>query len=584
MDDDVTSASELRQQETDETLSGADAHELLEFAAKYRIAVESGNDPIIMIDNEGRISLWNQAAVKVFGYAAHEALGQDVHALITPERYRQACAQAFSHFRTTGEGAALGQTRELAGIRKGGAEFPLELSLAAEKFQGKWVAVATVRDISARKQADLALHQSEAKFRAILDTSPIAHALSDGHANITMLNPAFVQTFGYTREDIPDLTAWWAKAYPDPKYRSHVKAVWRMHLEEARREGNQFEPLEIKVCCKDGTVRTVLVTSVSFGEPSGRTYLAIFYDITERQHADQQLQAHSENLARVNAELVAANKQLGQAQNQLLQSEKMASIGLLAAGVAHEINNPIGYVFSNLGTLEKYLADIFAVLDKYEAAERLMDGGEQEINDVRQFKEQIDLDYLKNDIKSLLAESREGLMRVKKIVLDLKDFSHIGSEEKWQWADPRQGLESTLSVVWNELKYKCEVIKEYGELPLIRCLPSQLNQVFMNLLVNAAQAIDVHGIVTIRTGQEGSRIWVEIADSGKGIAPENIPYLFDPFFTTKPVGQGTGLGLSVSYSIVEKHHGKLEVHSEPGKGATFRVWLPVKQLDEVAAA
>ncbi|MFA7281195.1 MAG: ATP-binding protein, partial [Sterolibacterium sp.] len=176
-------------------------------------------------------------------------------------------------------------------------------------------------------------------------------------------------------------------------------------------------------------------------------------------------------------------------------------------------------------------------------------------------------------------ESREGLMRVKKIVLDLKDFSRTGGEEEWKWADVQHGLESTLSVVWNELKYKCEVIKEYGQLPPILCLPTQLNQVFMNLLVNAAQAIETHGIVTIRTGQEEDQVWVEVADSGKGIAPENLAHLFDPFFTTKPVGQGTGLGLAVSYSIIEKHHGRIEVHSELGKGATFRVWLPVRQAD-----
>jgi len=426
--------------------------------------------------------------------------------------------------------------------------------------------------------------QGEAKFRAILETSPVAHALSDAQRNITLLNPAFVRTFGYTREDIPNLAVWWSKAYPDPEYRQWMKTAWRDHLEKTKREGVEFEPLEVDVCCKDGRIRSMLVTSVAFGDPSGITYLAIFYDITERKLAEQLVKQQVEDSAKVNAQLVAANKQLSQAQNQLLQSEKMASIGLLAAGVAHEINNPIGYVYSNLGTLEKYLSDIFAVVGKYEAAERLMDCHAQEVAELHQFKNQIDLDYLREDIKSLLAESREGLMRVKKIVLDLKDFSHTGGDEAWNWADVHQGLESTLSVVWNELKYKCEVVKEYGQLPLIQCLPSQLNQVFMNLLVNAAQAIEEHGVVTIRTGREEDQVWVEIADTGKGIAPEYLPHLFDPFFTTKPVGQGTGLGLAVSYSIVEKHHGRFEVQSEPGKGAVFRVWLPVQQADGAVPA
>jgi signal transduction histidine kinase len=282
-------------------------------------------------------------------------------------------------------------------------------------------------------------------------------------------------------------------------------------------------------------------------------------------------------MEQINARLMETNKKLEQTQNQLLQSEKMASIGQLAAGVAHEINNPVGYVYSNLGTLEKYLADIFAMLDKYEEAEATMDVHGDAIEQIHQLKAQIDLAYLKDDIKSLLNESHEGLSRVKKIIIDLKDFSHSGVEEEWKWANLQQGLESTLNIVWNELKYKCEVNKEFAELPPVYCLPSQLNQVFMNLLVNAAQAIEERGTVTLRTGREDDRVWVEIADTGEGIPAENLKRIFDPFFTTKPVGKGTGLGLSLSYNIVAKHHGSIDVQSEVGKGTAFRVWLPVEQ-------
>ena len=309
-----------------------------------------------------------------------------------------------------------------------------------------------------------------------------------------------------------------------------------------------------------------------------RVLQAVVRDITERKLLETQAVVQYEHVVSLNTRLAETNKQLSQAQNQLLQSEKMASIGQLAAGVAHEINNPIGFVNSNLGTLDKYLANIFALLTRYEEAEALMDGHEHELDELRQFKKKIDLGYLRDDIKALLTESQQGLERVKKIVIDLKDFSHIGASDKWTWADVQQGLESTLSVVWNELKYKCEVKKEYATLPQVYCLPSQLNQVFMNLLVNAAQAIEERGVITIRTGQENAQVWVEVADTGKGIVPENLSRIFDPFFTTKPVGSGTGLGLSVSYSIVEKHHGRIEVHSEVGKGSAFRVWLPVEQL------
>lgn len=303
--------------------------------------------------------------------------------------------------------------------------------------------------------------------------------------------------------------------------------------------------------------------------------------LEERKKIEAQVVEQYEYVVNLNLQLEKTNKQLKQAQNQLLQAEKMAAIGLLAAGVAHEINNPIGYVSSNLGTLERYLADILAIMDKYEAALALLEAENPLLDELRQFRKKIDLDYIRDDVKSLIAESHQGLERVKKIVLDLKDFSRSGGDDQWEWANIEQMLDSTLNIVWNELKYKCEVIKEYGSLPKIFCLPSQLNQVFINLLVNAAQAIEVHGAITIRTGQDQDRIWFEVTDTGEGIPPENIPLLFDPFFTTKPVGKGTGLGLSVSYSIIEKHHGKIEVESEVGRGSTFRVWLPIKQLDDI---
>ncbi len=188
------------------------------------------------------------------------------------------------------------------------------------------------------------------------------------------------------------------------------------------------------------------------------------------------------------------------------------------------------------------------------------------------------MDYLKEDIPALLKESRDGIVRVKQIVADLKDFSRVDSTQEWEWADIRTGLNSTLNIVSNEIKYRADVVKEYGELPRIKCLPPQLNQVFMNLLVNAAQATPEgkHGTITIRCGAEADGVWVEISDTGAGIPEKILKQIFDPFFTTKPIGKGTGLGLSLSYGIVQKHGGTIKVASEVGVGTTFRISLPIE--------
>lgn len=299
----------------------------------------------------------------------------------------------------------------------------------------------------------------------------------------------------------------------------------------------------------------------------------------EQGHAGALPAQEVQALLRSNQELKQLNARLSEAQEKLVQSEKLASIGQLAAGVAHEINNPIGYIFSNFGTLERYLADLFEMLAAYEAAEPLLAGTTvgAELSALRQ---KVELDYLKEDIPTLMAESREGISRVRKIVQDLKDFSRVDNSQEWALADLHHGLESTLNIVNNEIKYKAKVVRDYGEIPEILCLPSELNQVFMNLLINASHAISgEQGCITIRSGRDGSQVWVEIADNGSGISPENLNRIFDPFFTTKPIGQGTGLGLSLSYGIVKKHHGQILVDSQLGAGTRFRVILPIEQPD-----
>ena len=271
-------------------------------------------------------------------------------------------------------------------------------------------------------------------------------------------------------------------------------------------------------------------------------------------------------------DLVRKIRELEEAQSQLLQSEKMASIGQLAAGVAHEINNPVGFVNSNLGTLKRYADSLVTLADAARA-------GQATAADY----EAAEFDYIKDDIADLVKESQDGLDRVKKIVSNLKEFSHVG-EVEWQDTDLNASVESTLNVAWHELKYKAEVVRDYGQLPPVRCVAAQINQVVLNLLLNAVHAIEHKGSITVRTGCDAATAWIEVADTGKGMTPEVLKRIFEPFYTTKPVGQGTGLGLSLSYDIVKKHGGRIEVSSEPGHGSTFRIILPRGSQNTPAAS
>ena len=295
-------------------------------------------------------------------------------------------------------------------------------------------------------------------------------------------------------------------------------------------------------------------------------------DVTRRERAEQELM-------RRNTELHALNAKLSLAQESLIQSEKMASIGQLAAGVAHEINNPIGYIFSNFGTLEKYLTELFQMLGVYEQAEAHC-ADPRMAGEIAALKKAIELEFLKEDIPTLMSESKEGIVRVRKIVQDLKDFSHVDATTDWQYTNLNAGIDSTLNVVNSEIRYKADVIKDYGELPLVQCMSSQINQVVMNLVINAAHAIgSERGKITIRTGIQDADVWFSVSDTGAGIPQDVLPRIFDPFYTTKPVGKGTGLGLSLSYGIIQKHHGTIDVQTEIGHGTTFRVTMPVNQPD-----
>jgi two-component system NtrC family sensor kinase len=229
---------------------------------------------------------------------------------------------------------------------------------------------------------------------------------------------------------------------------------------------------------------------------------------------------------------------------------------------------------SNIGSLERYMAKVREFLNIEGAAVAELSPERQDA--VKQARKALKIDFIMGDISSLIRESQDGAERIKKIVQDLKSFSRVDEAEQ-KLADINAGLESTLNIVWNELKYKATVNKEYGDLPRIKCNPGQLNQVFMNMLVNAAHAIEKQGEIGIRTWAENGTINVEVSDTGCGIPPEKINRIFEPFYTTKEIGKGTGLGLSIAYDIVKKHSGTIDVASEVGKGTRFTVSIPVME-------
>jgi len=321
---------------------------------------------------------------------------------------------------------------------------------------------------------------------------------------------------------------------------------------------------------------------ISGGVIIARDMRKILTLISELEQANVSLE---EKVNARTSEMERAYRQLKEKDAQILHQEKMASVGLLAAGIAHEINNPIGYINSNLDVLGEYVSEIQAYSGGVEAALETLRNlplpppAAQEIEKTDQLKKELKIDDVRKDLNHLLQESKSGIDRVKRIVSDLRNFSHA-DENKLQEADLNAGIESTLNIVWNEIKYRAQVTKTYGKLPRILCYPQQLNQVFMNLLVNAAQAIEKKGEIGIKTYLSGEHVYIEISDTGAGISPENLKKIFDPFFTTKEVGKGTGLGLAIAYSIIEKHHGEIQVNSILGKGTTFSIKLPLDLKEE----
>ena len=305
------------------------------------------------------------------------------------------------------------------------------------------------------------------------------------------------------------------------------------------------------------------------------------HDFTTIRELNVRLEESNRLLGQKGGELELAYNELKSTQEMVLRQEKMATIGQLAAGVAHEINNPMGFILSNLNTLGGYLEKLTRYLQDQDQALLAMATPALAAK-LEQARKAAKVDNILADLDSLISESLEGADRVKKIVADLKGASRYDQDHA-ELTDLNGLLDSTIPIIWNEIKYKSQLHRDYGDIPRTFCHPRQLSQVFTNLLVNAAQAIDRQGEITVRTWQDGECLCVSVSDNGAGIPEQIRQRIFDPFFTTKEVGKGTGLGLSISYEIVKNHGGEILVSSRPGAGATFTVRLPLVQLSSAVA-
>lgn len=276
---------------------------------------------------------------------------------------------------------------------------------------------------------------------------------------------------------------------------------------------------------------------------------------------------------------VESKREQAKLEEQMRWTQKMEVIGQLAAGIVHEINSPVGFISSNMEVLQGYIENYTKILEIIDNLKKQIKDGDIEkarstIAELNKFEEEINLDYIRNDVNKLLEHSGRGLTMIKKIVMSLKTFSRGDNTELIELVKIEEVIGSILDVVQNEIKYKAVLSKDYANTPLIKGNAQRLGQVFINLLVNASQAIEEKGGITIKTYQQDKFVCIDVVDTGKGIPPETLKKIFDPFFTTKPVGQGTGLGLSVSYDIIKKHGGEIRVRSKVGEGTTFTVTLP----------
>jgi PAS domain S-box-containing protein len=519
---------------------------------KYLAIISSAaKDAIIGIGPDDAIWHWNQAAERMFGYTCDEVIGRNLHPLIVPIRFHQAHSKAFLQFRATGQGNAMDKSVEMVAIRKSGGEFPIELSLASARVDDQWYAVGIVRDITERKQGEDELRSAKAFLDSVINAIADPVFVKDENRRVVLVNGALCAITGRARGALLGQDG-------DDMFPEEQVAVFREMDAKVLETGEENVNEESLSNLSTREVRTIVTRKTRYIDPTGKRFLVgVIRDVTDH--------------TRLATELGHARK--------------LEAVGQLASGIAHEINTPTQYVGDGVHFLKEAFEGYRRLVGQYRRAVEVLEkaGGQDAlVSEIHATEEDVDLSYLEANVPGSFESCLDGVSRISTIVRAMKEFAHPDQKEMAP-ADLNKALQTTLAIAKNEYKYVAEVTTEFGDLPSVVCHVGDLNQVFLNLIVNAAHAIgDVvgkggsKGKIRIRTCSEGDMVRVDIADNGAGI-PEVIRHrIFEPFFTTKGVGKGSGQGLAIARSIVTtKHRGSLTFESDVGKGTTFTIRLPV---------